>query len=324
MKRLNLVLLVIASVFLVAMLHRAGWDNLAHYLRKVSYYWPLVLVPYGLFSLLGALSWKILLPARPGCPTFTRLFLLRLAGESINQLTPTASLGGEPYKALRLHFDGIAWQEAVGSIVIHKGIMVLSLVLYIILSVVLAPFVFAGDMPHPVLMAAAATLLVGAGAVFVMLQLSRPCISVIELLKKLSLCPAALSAKRTELAALDSYLAGFYREHFNLCLAAFCLLFLGWGVHAMEVYIVFRLLDHPVDLGTSLCFDGLASLFACLGFVIPGSLGVQDGGNVLLSLGLSLGATFGAAFSIIRRLREGFWLALGLLVISLESERTAH
>ena len=69
--------------------------------------------------------------------------------------------------------------------------------------------------------------------------------------------------------------------------------------------------------------DALAVLFAALGFMIPVSAGVQDGGTILLSLGFNLGAALGATFSIVRRLREAFWLSLGLLVVARENSRTA-
>jgi hypothetical protein len=65
--------------------------------------------------------------------------------------------------------------------------------------------------------------------------------------------------------------------------------------------------------------DALAVLFAALGFMIPVSAGVQDGGLVLLSVGFNLGATAGAAFSLARRVREAFWLSLGLLVTAREN-----
>ena len=64
----------------------------------------------------------------------------------------------------------------------------------------------------------------------------------------------------------------------------------------------------------AVCLDALAMLFTAMGFFIPAALGVQDGGNVLLALGFHLGATLGAAFSILRRLREAFWMGLGLLL----------
>jgi len=36
-------------------------------------------------------------------------------------------------------------------------------------------------------------------------------------------------------------------------------------------------------------------------------------------MGLHLGAILGATFSVIRRLREGFWLAVGLVVLAYET-----
>jgi len=56
-------------------------------------------------------------------------------------------------------------------------------------------------------------------------------------------------------------------------------------------------------------------LFTALGFFIPAAVGVQEGGNILLALGFYLGFTLGAAFSVLRRIREAFWLSLGLLVV---------
>jgi hypothetical protein len=59
-------------------------------------------------------------------------------------------------------------------------------------------------------------------------------------------------------------------------------------------------------------------LFTALGFFIPAAVGVQEGGNVLLALGFRLGAALGAAFSVLRRMREAFWLSLGLIVVARE------
>jgi uncharacterized protein (TIRG00374 family) len=318
MRRVTLILLIIASIFFFLMLREIGWSKLGHYLQQVGYYWPLILVPYAFINFLGAISWKVLLVSRDTCPGIVRLFFLRLAGESLNQLTPTASLGGEPFKALRLHSDGVSWQEGTASLVIQKGMMMLSLVVYIFMSLALAPFVFLSKLPHMGLLSLGAVLLAGAGIAFIIVQRSNPCASVIRHLKKLSLCPAVLIRKEAELATLDSYLAEFYRKHPDRCIAAFVLLVLGWLVHAFEAYMIFSLLGHPISWGTALCLDGLSMLFTGLGFMIPVSLGVQDGGYILLALGLKLGAPLGAAFTIIRRIREAFWLLLGLLVVSRE------
>jgi len=318
-RRLNMMLLVVAAVVFSLMLRRIDWQDLMHSFLQAGRSWPLLLIPYGVTCYFWTLSWRSLLISKIGCPPIRRLFFLRLAGESLNQLTPTASLGGEPFKALRLQANGVAWQEAAASLVIHKALMVLSLVLYIFIGLALIPITFPGISHRLALFSClAATVLAAAGVVFTGLQRRNPCLSFLRLLQRLSLCPAALLAKEAELASLDAFLAAFYREHPGAGFKALLFFLLGWLTHAVEVWLIFRLLGHPISFGLALCLDALSQLVAGLGFMIPASLGVQDGGNILLSLGFNLGATLGAGFSILRRFREAFWLLLGLLAVARE------
>jgi len=139
LRRLNLILLTIAVGFFFWILNEVGWAKVGHYLRQVGWYWPLLLLPYGLVNFLEAVSWKYLIVNLPRTISLFRLFWLRLGGEALNQLTPAASLGGEPFKTDRLWTAGVPLDQATASVVIHKGILVLSLVLYIILGLALAP-----------------------------------------------------------------------------------------------------------------------------------------------------------------------------------------
>jgi glycosyltransferase 2 family protein len=318
MRRLNVILLFIAAIFLFAMLKQIGWSALGRYLAEVGPYWPLILVPYGITNLLGAVAWKLLLVTEGTPPSLGRLFLLRLAGESLNQLTPTASLGGEPFKALRLHADGTPWQDATVSLIIQKGLLVLSLVLYIFMCIALVPFVLPAIGFRQGGFALAALVLAGLAVAFLVVQRSNPCALLIRLLKRCGVSPALVRDREADLALLDAALAGFYREHPKRVLAGFSIFFLGWVLLSAEVFLIFGIMGHPVGWGEAICLDGLAMLFSGLGFMIPVSLGVQDGGNVLLALGFNLGAALGAAFGIIRRLREIFWLFLGLMVAARE------
>ncbi len=140
MRKLNLVLLALAFVLLLWMLHQVGWPTIWQHLLRVGWWWPLVLLPYGLVNWIEAVSWRLLLPSAENRPSLARLFWLRLGGEALNTLTPTAGLGGKPFKASRLAARGVPWQEATASIVIHKGVTVLSLALYILLGLALVPF----------------------------------------------------------------------------------------------------------------------------------------------------------------------------------------
>lgn len=318
MRWATLILLAVALVFLFWMLNEIGWENISRQFIRIGYYWPLVLLPYGLLNLLVTLSWSALLLTSEVRPSLGRLFMLRLAGESLNQLTPTATMGGEPFKAMRLTAAGVPWEEATASVLIQRGILVLGLVTYIVLGLVLAPFLLHGTSSNLEVLGLGTLLLGAGGLAFVYLQSRGPCLMGVRLLERLRLCPDRLKAKESELAKLDAFLAEFYRLYPRRGLLAFVLVLAGWAAQAVEVYLVFQLLGHPISWGLAVCLDALVMLFAAVGFLIPASIGVQDGGGVLLSLGFNLGAALGAAFGILRRIREAFWLSLGLMVLARE------
>jgi uncharacterized protein (TIRG00374 family) len=315
LRRLNLVLLAIASVFFIWILIEVGWDTLGDYLWRVGWYWPVLLLPYGLVNLLEAVSWRYMILGLPPGVSLNRLFWLRLGGEALNQLTPTASLGGEPFKAARLRASGVPLDAATASVVIHKGILVLSLALYIFLGLALAPVYLPAAVAHFKYLSLGALLLAAAGLTFVLVQRHGPCGSGVRLLTRLGWCPGILKEKEDFLADLDCAMSRFYREHPGRMSLAFTLFFLSWLLHAVEVYLMFLVLGHPISPGLAVCLDALAMLFTALGFFIPAAVGIQEGGNILLALGFNLGFNLGAAFSVLRRLREAFWLSLGLLVV---------
>jgi uncharacterized protein (TIRG00374 family) len=314
MRRVNLILLAVATVFLIWLLLEIGWSALARHLRQVGWWWPLLLLPYGLVNWLEALAWEFLLSTKSTPARVVFLFWIRLGGEALNQLTPTASLGGEPYKASRLQAVGLPFEEATASVVIHKVMKVLSLLLYIVMGLLLAPLLLPEVSSHISALTLAAAGLGAAILAFIVVSMQAPATRALRLLKRLKLCPKLLNDKEEDLVRLDARLASFYRSHPGKSASAFLLLFLGWLVHGVEVYLIFWLLGHPISWGASLCLDALTMIFTSIGFFIPGSLGFQEGGNILLALGFHLGAPLGAAFSIVRRIREAFWMGLGLLV----------
>ncbi|MCG2771276.1 MAG: flippase-like domain-containing protein [Desulfobacterales bacterium] len=315
MRIVNLILLLIAAIFFVWILNEVGWDILGHYLWQVGWYWPLLLLPYGVVNWLESWSWKYILVDPPPKTTVSRLFWLRLGGESLNQLTPTASLGGEPFKATRLQADGVPLEVASASVVILKGILVLSLTLYIFTGLALAPFYLPEAAKHMLFLCLAAVGLAAVGIIFVVVQRRGPCGNSFRFLSRRGLVPHFLRDQEGFLEDVDTAMSHFYRQYPARAVLAFSLFFFSWLLHSVEVYLIFWLLGHPISWGLAVCLDALAMLFTALGFFIPAAMGVQEGGNILLALGFNLGFTLGAAFSILRRIREAFWLCLGLVVV---------
>ena len=60
----------------------------------------------------------------------------------------------------------------------------------------------------------------------------------------------------------------------------------------------------------------------CPLFIIPGSLGAKDGGNMLLLTMFGYSDVTGVTFALLRRFRELAWIGLGLLCLALIGRRS--
>ena len=82
----------------------------------------------------------------------------------------------------------------------------------------------------------------------------------------------------------------------------------SWSLGALEVWIVLRALGHGVGLGPAFVIESLAMAARSAGFVVPGAVGIQEGGFVLVCGLFGVAPQTALALSVLKRLRE---LAVG-------------
>ena len=85
------------------------------------------------------------------------------------------------------------------------------------------------------------------------------------------------------------------------------------------VVSVLTLAGIPVSLATALVLEAVSSAVRFATFLIPGSLGALEGGNVAIFAAFGLGGAVGLTYSLVRRLREIVWIAAGFLASHLVS-----
>ena len=91
---------------------------------------------------------------------------------------------------------------------------------------------------------------------------------------------------------------------------------LCWVVDATESFLILLLLGAPLPFLQVLPGEALMSLVRLAAFFVPAGLGLQDAGWVLYLrwLGLPEAAGVGAAFLLLKRGREAFFMLLGVLL----------
>lgn len=107
---------------------------------------------------------------------------------------------------------------------------------------------------------------------------------------------------------LDQRIRAVY-THAPAVRASFALNLIGWIVGTGEVWLALRFIGHPVGWIEAFALESLGQAVRGAAFAIPGALGVQEGGLLLLAPLLGITADTAIALSLCKRARE---LLLGL------------
>jgi len=311
-------LLLVGGAFIAYLLWEVGPARVGATIRALS--WRLLLVatiPYGLTTTLDTCAWRLALTGR--AVPFAALWWARVAGEAVNLATPTASMGGEPVKAYLIR-RWVPLAEGLASVVIDKTTIVAGQGVFLLLGLLVCAVLV--PLPRTLWLVMGVLLALEALAVggFIAVQLRGAAGRGGRLLERLGMRPGADG--RELLGEVDRALARFYRERRGRLLAAVLLHAAAWTAGCIEVYLVLRFVGAPVGLETALAIEAFATAIKFATFVIPGSLGALEGGNVAIFAALGLGGATGLSVTLIRRLREAAWVGIGMLGPLVLSART--
>jgi uncharacterized protein (TIRG00374 family) len=237
----------------------------------------------------------------------------RLAGEAFNLTTPTASLGGEAVKTWLLQ-GRVPIDEAVSSVIVAKTTITIGQGLLLLLGVILAWTSLPVDSRILRAMECLVALEVLALGGFVIVQTRGLAARGARMLARLGL---SRFEGHATVGRIDEALATFYRQRpLRLALSLACH-FLAWLLGAVEAWLILALLGTPVSLVTATVIEAFGMGIRFATFLVPGSVGVLEGGYAATFAALGLGSTAGVSFSLVRRIREAVWIAIGLVAFAL-------
>jgi glycosyltransferase 2 family protein len=304
------------------LLQHAGLDQVREHVAHLGWGAAVGLVPYALIAYFDARGWACTLSddARRKV-SMARIYFVRLAGEAVNSITPTAAVGGEPIKAMLLRRCGVSGAEAVASIVITKTALTLTQSLFVVIGFAA---LFEYLELHWVSVGGIAGLLglcAGFGVVLVRLQRRGPVTTLWRWLHRV-LPRARFVARLREVASsIDERLQSFYQgEHASFYWASvwhMC----GWLVGVWEVHLLMQLIAHPITWQQALIIEALAQPIRATAIVVPGAFGTQELGGAAVCTFLGIPEAAAVTFWLLRRGREFVFDGIGLLFLLPQSAR---
>jgi putative membrane protein len=304
----------IAGLALVGLLIvRSGADEVAHAMLTLG--WRLL--PITLFHLLpltlNALSWRQLLSTSSRLNVASAAWI-RWIRESINNLLPVASIGGDVASVRLASLRGVGSEQAAASVVVDTTVGVITQLVFVLAGVTL--LMIRSTDGAAVLVARVALIgvagFVAAIAIFVWFQHRKMLAVLTGLVRRL--LPENLRPILSEKAsAIDAQVVATYRRRPAL-LRASALRLAGWVAGAGEVWMVTHFLGRSISPVDALILESLGCGVSAAAFMVPGALGALEGGFLIFGALFGLPADISLSISLSKRVRELLLGAPGLLV----------
>jgi putative membrane protein len=309
-RRLQQAALVLGLALFSYLLYEIGVDTIAHNLRTIGWGLAIVVLLEAALNLTNTAGWWFTFAPEERKASLSHLFLVRLAGTALNQTLPSATVGGEPLKVVLLQPD-VSVAGATASVITAK----------ICHSLAQAIFVVAGfavgfhriELPVVVFRGLLAALLLTVGGLGAFLWVQRRGLfaATASAAGTLRLPRRWVQRLRRGTATIDTRIRDFYSRRpkdFALSLG-FHLAGFAFGV--AQIYLLLRWLDLPADLVACVAIEAFSIMIQMALFLVPGAVGVQEGGKMLIFAALGLPSAAGLSVGIAFRLSQITEIAFG-------------
>src|SRR6266576_4947457 len=254
---------------------------------------------------LDAIAWWALFP-KSDRPSLWQLFWMRWIGESVSTLVPSAAVGGDVVRARLAALHGASVPVAAASVLVDITLGVFAQIAFTLSGLALIVTATGHEsFVRPTLMGAVIGVLAIIGFYVVQrLGMFRFIGKIISRLANSEDWHSLVHSGHT----LDEAIRRQYarrRGVITCCAATATSLILGSG----EIWVALYALDLRATLVNAVILQSMVLTIRSVVFPVPGALGVQEGGYVLVGNLLGIPGDAAFALSLIARVRE---LILGI------------
>jgi putative membrane protein len=261
--------------------------------------------------LANACDWRSLIRGanRPSVLNMLHVVWVR---ESVNSMLPVARVGGEVIAFRMLKGWGVRPSTAVGSIIVDMQLTVISQLLFTMVGI---GFLFAHAQSGTLRLAGQLAWGVAALAplllLFALVQHANPFERITRVLNRVT--SGKLAALVGQSAQIDRSIKLIWRRR-----AVVLRYLLFWQplqcfLTSLEIWLALHFLGVPVTLVEAVVIESLIQAISSAAFFVPGGLGVQEGGFILVGGALGLEPSTCLALAAARRIRDLMVFVPGLI-----------
>lgn len=284
-----------------------------------------ILVPSMLSLVLEIAAWRLACVRIDSRATYVSLLRARVATEWISNTVPLAAVWAEGLKpALLSRSSGLSIPAGMTTLLARKYLLLASQAAYALAGAICVFPLVSERLGSVHWSVSAAALGLVVLLVFALGESTRLLLGRGAAMTRLSAILSRLPSKRLkralgQLAAgaqeMDERTAQFFRTPRKELLVPLVFCFAGWLLEATETWLILGLLGASTPWARALGVEALVVLIRHVLVFLPGGLGAQELGYAALLSPVLGGLGVCASFSLLKRLRELCWAALGATLL---------
>lgn len=317
---------VIGLLVIFVMVRSIGFDVIYKNLSETGWWFVAIIGVWIFVYLLNAVSFHIII--RDGSKESEKIFFWRtlklvVSGYAINYTTPVGILGGEPYRILELK-PALGTKKATSAVLLYA---MMHFVSHLILWMAAVPLLVI-TVPSVsrtvgiilwIVFGCSVGLIIWAFKVYKTGLICKVLVigKRIPFLKKRII--ALSEKKRQQIEELDQLISYLYNNRRQAFFYSLFLETLSRIIGCLEVFFMLYSVGYGVNFVQCIIIVAFASLFANLLFFSPMQLGTREGGYALALRILAIPSGLGIYISLCTRIRELFWIVVGILLMKYKS-----
>ncbi|MEG1903426.1 MAG: lysylphosphatidylglycerol synthase transmembrane domain-containing protein [Bacteroidales bacterium] len=270
---------------LLFMVYKIGMDVIWDNVKQTGWWFVGIISVWALVYLINTLAWYVIIreDSAEKVP-FRKVFKFTVSGYALNYVTPMGLAGGEPYRIMELK-RYMSTEKATANVILYAMMHVCSHFFFWLTGAVLIAWL----VPVSVKVSVALTCMVVG------------CIVLIVL--------------------FDNQIKSLHGKRIRTFYTSLGLEYTARLVNCLEILMIVTALGQEASYVDALIIVALSSLFANILFFSPMQLGTREGGLYLAFKTLGIVPGISISVSFITRIRELFWIMIGILLMKINIRR---
>lgn len=315
--------LLIGTIAFVLMIYKIGIGTITDNLLKIEWWIIPILCLWILVYLLNTLSGLLIINnledlRRIG---FFQLYKITLSTFAINTATPMGLIGGEPYKIIELS-PYLGSNKATSSVILFSAMHFLAHFIFWMLSITLTLVIIPLDLTWKI--ALSISFIICLLLFKLTLKGCKKGIinSIFKSIKRLPLLEHIVTKfiekNKNNIQIIDTQIRGLQNNNPKIFYGTLMIELVARIISCAELYFLFIAYQTPINFIYCILIMAFTSLLANILFFMPLQIGTREAGFILSMKLLGLSPTLAITISIVTRIRELFWMIIGIILIKIK------